>query len=95
VGKTLPRVLVDTNVWISFFINVAGAPAQVLDAFLAEQFVPVVSEELLDDIGEVLDRPRIRCRWRLRGEDVAAALTLLTDRAVANRSGAELRHNNS
>lgn len=54
----------------------------MLDAFLAEQFLPVVSDELLDEIAEVLDRPRIRRRWQLRGGDVAAALTLLKDRAI-------------
>jgi uncharacterized protein len=82
VTKDLPRVLVDTNVWISAFINAAGAPARVLDAFLVEQFTPVVSDALLEEIRDMLHRPRIRRRWRLRADDVATALALLQDRTV-------------
>jgi putative PIN family toxin of toxin-antitoxin system len=69
-------------VWISAFINVTGAPAQVLDAFLGDRFVPVISDALLDEIHEVLHWPRIRRRWQLSGDDVATALALLTDRAI-------------
>ena len=82
MAEARPRVLVDTNVWISAFINVAGAPARVLDAFLADRFVPVVSDALLDEIREVLQRPRIRRRWQVSGDDVATALELLKDRAI-------------
>lgn len=82
MGEALLRALIDTNVWISAFINVSGAPAQVLAAFLAEGFVPVVSDALLEEIRDVPDRPRIRCRWQLRAADVANALALLQDRAI-------------
>jgi len=82
VGYSLLLVLVDTNVWISAFINVSGAPAQVLGAFLADRFIPVVSDALLEEIRDVLGRPRIRRRWQLRAADVASALALLQDRAI-------------
>lgn len=81
VAEAKFAVLVDTNVWISAFINVHGAPARVLDAFQAGRFVPVVSPALIEEIREVLDRPRIRKRWELRRDDVASALALLQDRA--------------
>jgi putative PIN family toxin of toxin-antitoxin system len=60
VPDDLPRVVIDTNVWISAFINAGGGPAKVLDAFWADRFVPVVAQELLDEIQAVLHRPRIR-----------------------------------
>jgi putative PIN family toxin of toxin-antitoxin system len=69
-------------VWVSAFINVSGAPAQVIDAFLADQFVPVISNELFDEIREVLYRPRILRRWQVRSNAVATVLTLLADRAI-------------
>lgn len=59
-----------------------GAPAQVLDAFRADRFVPVLSDALLDEIQEVLHRPRIQRRWQLSGADVATVLGLLKDRAI-------------
>lgn len=79
--EVLP-VLVDTNVWISAFINASGAPSQVIAAFLADRFTPIVSDALLDEIREVLDRPRIRRRWQLRSADVESVLILLDDRAI-------------
>lgn len=82
MGEALLRALIDTNVWISAFLNVSGAPAQVLAAFLAERFVPVVSDALLEEIRDVLDRPRIRRHWQLRAADVANAVALLEDRAI-------------
>ncbi|MDO8688486.1 MAG: putative toxin-antitoxin system toxin component, PIN family, partial [Dehalococcoidia bacterium] len=82
VSEAVPRALIDTNVWISAFINPHGLPARVLGAFLEGRFVPVVSQSLLDEIREVLNRPRIRRRLRLGERDLATVLDLLRDRAV-------------
>lgn len=76
------RVFVDTNVWVSAFINADGAPAKILEAFLAGQFVPVISQVLLEEIDGVVHRPRIRRRWRFTDADLATILTLLRDRAI-------------
>lgn len=82
MAEASPRVLVDTNVWVSAVINMAGAPARVVDAFRAERFVPIASRALLDEIQEVLYRPRIRRRWGLGDAEVASILALLRDRVV-------------
>lgn len=81
-AETRPTVFVDTNVWISGFINPFGAPGRVLDAFRQGRFVPVVSGALLGEIREVLARPRIYRRWQIRGGDVDNTLSLLEDRAI-------------
>lgn len=86
-----PRVLVDTNVWVSAFINPAGAPARVIDAFLEERFVPVTSRALADEIHEVLHRPRIRRRWGLADAELGRVLALLQDRAIEAIPPGELR----
>lgn len=77
-----PRVLVDTNVWVSALLNSQGAPARVLDAFREGRFVPVVCQELLQEIEAVLARPRIRRRYRVSRDQVRVILALLRDRAV-------------
>jgi putative PIN family toxin of toxin-antitoxin system len=54
----------------------------VFTALREGRFVPVVSRLLLDEITEVLDRPRLR---RLRGmndADLATLLALLEDRVI-------------
>jgi putative PIN family toxin of toxin-antitoxin system len=54
-------VVVDTNVWVSALLNPRGFPARLLRAFLEGQFTPVVSRELLQELADVLSRPRL---WR-------------------------------
>ncbi len=80
VPEEPPRAFVDTNIWISAFINPSGPPAAVLDAFIAGKFVPVVSRALIDQIHEVASRPHIR--RRISDDDLATLLVLLLDRAV-------------
>jgi putative PIN family toxin of toxin-antitoxin system len=82
VAEALLRVLVDTNVWISAFIRADGAPAKVLQAFLDDRFVPVASRTLLEEIREVVDRPRIRRRCRFSGDELAFIMNRLSDRAI-------------
>ncbi len=54
-------VVVDTNVWISALLNPRGHPAKVMKAFVEGRFTPVVSQQLLEELVSVLQRPRI---WR-------------------------------
>ena len=82
MDEALPRVLVDTNVWISAFIAPHGAPARVLTALREGRFVPIVSQALLDEIQDVAYRPRIRRRRQFTDDDVTEALALLRDRGV-------------
>ena len=53
------RAVLDANVVVSSLINPQGVPAQVLDAWRAEQFQVVPSAAILDEIGRVLRYPRV------------------------------------
>lgn len=55
--------LLDTNVWVSALINPHGFPARLVAAWLAEQFDVVVSIPLLEEIADVLTRPRIQNKY--------------------------------
>jgi putative PIN family toxin of toxin-antitoxin system len=56
------RVVADPNVWVSALISPTGVPAAVLRAVLTGEITAVASPHLLDELGEVLARPRFR-RW--------------------------------
>ena len=56
------RVVLDPNVLISALISPQGPSAEVLDAWVRERFELVVSEKLLAELDDVLDRPKFR-RW--------------------------------
>lgn len=77
-----PRAFVDTNIWVSAFINPHGAPAQIIEAFRRGQFIPVISEAFIDELRAVLSRERIRRRFRVTPEAVTEILALLREAAV-------------
>jgi putative PIN family toxin of toxin-antitoxin system len=52
-------VIIDTNVWISAFLNPEGFPARLIQAGKTGSFSIVSSLPLLDEVQEVLLRPRI------------------------------------
>jgi len=60
-----PRVVVDTNVFVSGVINPAGSPGAVLKALRKKRFILVSSGAINDEITEVLARPHIRDRYHI------------------------------
>lgn len=52
-------VVIDTNVWVSAFLNPEGFPARLIQAGKTGGFSIVSSLPLLDELQEVLLRPRI------------------------------------
>lgn len=70
-------VLVDTNVWVSAFINPSGFPARLVRAWLDNKFQIVVSLPLLEELAEVLTRPRITRKYPIHAADVEEFLQLL------------------
>ena len=51
--------VIDTNVWVSAFINPNGYPAQVVEAGRHGRFGIIISRPLEDELRQVLLRPRI------------------------------------
>jgi putative PIN family toxin of toxin-antitoxin system len=76
------RVLLDTNIWISAFINPTGPPAQVLEQYTDGQYQIVVSQPLLGEIAAVLSRPRVRRAVRVSDERIARWFTRLHSEAA-------------
>jgi len=78
----VPVVLLDTNIWVSAFINPHGFPARLKDAWMAGQFDVVVSIPLLEEIADMLTRPRIQTKYGLSTEEIEQFLRLLQERAT-------------
>lgn len=74
-------VLVDTNVWVSAFINPSGSPARLHRAWMDNRFQVVVSLPLLDELSDVLTRPRIIRKYPIQAADVEEFLLLLVRRS--------------
>lgn len=71
------RTVVDTNAWVSALINPFGPPARLLRVLRAGRFTLIISLPLLDELAEVLGRPRLANRYGYTADDVADLLAVL------------------
>lgn len=77
------RAAVDTNVWVSAVLNPKGLPRRVYSAYLARAFTLVLSAPLLEELADVLNRPRLVRAHQRSADEIAAFIADL-------RAGAEL-----
>jgi uncharacterized protein len=79
------RVTADTNIFISALNYPGGKPSQLLDLAREGEINLTVSEAILDEMAEVLQR-----RFKFSDEDVAEARALITDIARTIKPAVEL-----
>jgi putative PIN family toxin of toxin-antitoxin system len=75
------RAVVDTNVWVSGFLNPHGAPARIRLAYRLGLFVAVISQPLLDELADVLSRPKLTRKYAISSLDVDQLLQLFQEQA--------------
>jgi putative PIN family toxin of toxin-antitoxin system len=85
------RVLLDTNIWISAFINPTGPPARLLNLYTEGHYQLVASQPLLNEISAVLTRPRVRRAVHVSDEEVALWFRRLRAEAVVVAPEGNLR----
>jgi len=73
--------VIDTNIWVSALLNPTGYPAKLRKAFEQGIFEVIVSEPILQEIANVLSRPRIRNKYGITEEDIRELLNLIEERA--------------
>lgn len=67
------RVVLDTNVLISAFIspNKDSAPRQLYDACVRGRFFLLLSDDILEEVFDVLNRPRIKRMYKLTDKEIS------------------------
>jgi len=76
--KLKDRVIIDTNLWISFLIN---NDYSKLDKILSDKLATLLySQELIDEFIEVAQRPKFRRYFS--ADDLQALLLAMSDRAI-------------
>ena len=75
-------VLLDTNVWVSAFINPAGAPARLRHAWYEGRYEVVFSLPLLEELVDVLTRPRLIRKYPIAVNDIEDLLQLFIQRGI-------------
>jgi hypothetical protein len=77
-----PVALLDTNIWVSALLNKDGLPARVVQAWRDDAIDLVTALPLLEEIGEVLRRPRIKKKYRIEDEEIVQYLELIAARSA-------------
>lgn len=72
-----PRLVIDTNVFVSGLISASGAPARILNAIRLNRAVHVVSDPIVEEYLRVLDYPRIRKFKKISDEFIATIAAYL------------------
>jgi putative PIN family toxin of toxin-antitoxin system len=84
-------VVIDTNVWVSALLNREGFPARIKDAWISGEFEVVLSSPLLQEISEVLHRPRIKDKYGLVEDEITQFIELLLRRGVLVAIGGQVK----
>jgi len=83
VDDKLPRLVIDTNVFVSGLISGSASPAQILRAIHHRKLVHLVSDPIVEEYLRVLSYPQIRRFKKITDEfvaDIAAYLVYQTER---------------
>jgi uncharacterized protein len=72
-----PRLVIDTNVFVSGLISASGAPAKILRAIRQNRAIHVVSDPIVEEYLRVLDYPRIREFEKISDEFIATIAAYL------------------
>lgn len=75
------RAVIDTNIWVSSFLNPSGSPAKLRKAFEKGVFHVVISEAIIEEIADVLSRPKIKDKYGISESDIRELLVLIEERA--------------
>ncbi len=73
------KAVIDTNIWVSSLINPFGFPARLRKAFEQGAFNTVISAPIVEELIDVLARPRIRNKYDISEDDVKELIILLEE----------------
>ena len=57
------KAVIDTNIWVSSLLNPFGFPAKLRKSFEEGMFHVAISEPMLEELSDVLNRPRIKDKY--------------------------------
>ena len=71
------RAVIDTNILIRSILNPNGPTGRLLNELRAGRFRLIYSEPLLEEIADVLSRPRFRDKYKVSADDISEILNLV------------------
>jgi len=82
VAKKQPiRAVLDTNLFVSGLFSSYGSVAKLQQLWLSGGFELAVSEDILEEIGETLQKSHIQKQLHLKPEEIVGILELIREKA--------------
>lgn len=75
------KAVIDTNIWVSAILNPHGFPSKLREGFKKELFKTIISEPMLEELAEVLSRPRIKDKYGITEKQIKELLVLLEEKS--------------
>ena len=76
------RVLLDTNQLVSSLLSARGLQRGLIDAWRRRDFILMLAPGQIEEVGEVLSRPKIAKKYVISAEDREMFLNLLRSDAI-------------
>lgn len=76
------RIVIDTNLFVSGLISKKGHPAKLVDLWKKGEFHLCISKKIIEEIFEVLYRPRIKERFKIPREDIEDLRKEILEKAI-------------
>ncbi len=81
-GKSVLRVILDTNQFVSSLISKQGPSAQLLQAWRGGLYVLITSIEIIKELEKVIHYPHIAKKYHLSETDIESLLLLIERDAI-------------
>lgn len=75
-------VLLDSNVWVSSFLNPHGYPAKLKYLWLQDKFNVLISPTIVEEIHTTLNASRIKNKYQVKNYDIELFLELLILKSI-------------
>lgn len=80
------RVVLDTNIFIRSILSPKGLGAKIVDFWKQNQYVLLLTHEMLDEIADVLLNLKLMLKYKYSFQDVESLIILLKKQAIIIKS---------
>lgn len=85
------RACLDTNILISGLISAKGVPYEILSALSDKEFILITSLEIIDEIEEALNYPKVKKALTLAPAEIKRVMKLVKKYSYKCRSASSLK----
>jgi hypothetical protein len=86
----LLKAVIDTNLFVSSLISEKGSPAKLIERWKKGEFHLCISQPIIEEVFEVINRPKIKARFGIESEVIQELKSIILERAIISLSTYEV-----